>query len=263
MATVPQPFLALDDYLAREEHAPCKSEYFRGEAFAMAGGSANHAEITINIAALLKNGLKGGPCRVFSNDLRVKSADDLYTYPDVTVACGEPDYERRAGLPTLKNPTLLVEVSSESTEGYDRGTKFRHYQTIPSLRYYVIVSQNEVAVECFKRGPDETWILRSSQTLGESVVLDELRVELPLAEIYDRIVFPRRRRRSRTSSRWRRVGPVCRGATRVELKIFTKSANVLRVRRVSKSSHCAVNAGRMPNLRRTIPLWMCHEQPDA
>ena len=115
-----------EEYLARERQAEQKSEYFNGEIFAMSGASPRHVLIVTNVVAELRGQLKQRPCTAYSTDLRVKvSATGLYTYPDVVVVCGTPqfDAERKDTLLIL-NPTLIVEVLSDSTEGYDRGGKF-------------------------------------------------------------------------------------------------------------------------------------------
>lgn len=188
MATVPVPYYTVDEYLKREATALEKSEYYRGVIYAMAGGKPNHAEISINMASLLKSLLRGGPCRIFSNELRVKTKDDLYTYPDLTVVCQEPVYEMRQGLETLMNPTLLVEITSPSTAAYDRGDKLRLYQELDSLQDYLIVAQNIPGVDHYTR-QDDGWLLKSYRA-GESVFLSKMGIQLPLAEIYDNVVFP-------------------------------------------------------------------------
>src|SRR5438067_352701 len=129
-----------EEYLELEETADYKSEYFDGEVFAMAGGTPEHNLIAANLIGELRNQLEETPCRVYPSDQRVKIPDTgLYTYPDVTVVCADPQFEepdRRAML----NPTLIVEVLSETTEAYDRGDKFAHYRRLSSLREYVMVA---------------------------------------------------------------------------------------------------------------------------
>lgn len=188
MATVPVPYYTVDQYLAREATALEKSEYYRGVIYAMAGAKPNHAEISINIASLMKSLLRGGPCRIFSSELRVKTKDDLYTYPDLTVVCQEPVYEMRQGLETLMNPTLLVEITSPSTAAYDRGDKLRLYQELDSLQDYLIVAQNISGVDHYTRQGDG-WLLKSYRA-GEKVNLTKMGIQLPLAEIYDNVIFP-------------------------------------------------------------------------
>ena len=134
MSAVPKPFLTPQEYLARERRAETKSAYLRGEVFARAGASRKHNLVWTNVAAELRQRLRESDCEVYQSDMRVKvSPTGLYTYPDVTVACGEPQFED-AEVDTLLNPKVVVEVLSPSTADYDRGGKFTHYRRLPSLR---------------------------------------------------------------------------------------------------------------------------------
>src|SRR5437763_16821511 len=121
-------WISVEEYLALEEQADTRNEYFDGEIFAMAGATLEHNVICANLIRELGNQLEESPGRVCTSDQRVKIEDTgLYTYPDITVVCGEPRFEDQ-GRRTVRNPTLIVEVLSESTEAYDRGDKFAHYQ---------------------------------------------------------------------------------------------------------------------------------------
>ena len=147
MPAMPKPLLTPEEYLARERRAETKSEYLRGEVFAMAGASRAHNLIASNAAGELRQQLRDRPCEVYPSDMRVKvSPSGLYTYPDVTVVCGEPQFED-AEVDTLLNPKVLVEVLSPSTADYDRGGKFTHYRRLPSLQEYVLISQDRPLVE--------------------------------------------------------------------------------------------------------------------
>jgi Uma2 family endonuclease len=189
MSTAPKPFLTPEEYLHRERKAEYRSEYFRGETFAMAGVSANHNLIVLNAGASLREQLKKKPCRVYPSDLKLRiEATGLYTYPDLSVVCGEPRLESDAG-DVLLNPVVLVEVLSDSTEAYDRGKKFEHYRTIPSLKHYVVIAQDRLSIDCFSRMPDGNWILTTCQGLEGKVVLDAIDSELAAAEVYDKVVF--------------------------------------------------------------------------
>ena len=134
MSAVPKPYLTPQEYLARERRAETKSEYLRGGVFAMSGASRNHNLVATNVAAELRQQLRDRDCEVHQSDMRVKiSSTGLYTYPDVTVVCGEPEFEDEE-VDTLLNPKVIVEVLSPSTADYDRGGKFTHYRRLPSLR---------------------------------------------------------------------------------------------------------------------------------
>jgi Uma2 family endonuclease len=178
------------EYLAWERSSPEKHEFFDGEVFAMAGATFEHCKIVGNLVRELGNALRDRPCDVTSSDLRVKvPATGLYTYPDVTVVRGDPRFEDDA-LDTLLNPTVIVEVLSESTEGYDRGKKFRNYRSIATFREYVLVAQDTVCVERYTRGDDGVWSLHESGP-GERLVLASIGCEIAVDEIYLK-AFPAR-----------------------------------------------------------------------
>lgn len=189
MSAVPQPFLTPQEYLAHERQAETKSEYFRGEVFAMAGASREHNLITGNVAGELRQHLRERPCEAYQADMRVKvSPTGLYTYPDVIVVCGEPEFED-AEVDTLLNPRVLVEVLSPSTADYDRGRKFTHYRRLSSLEEYVLISQDRPLVEHYVRqGPDE-WLLTEQRSLQDTLVLPSIPCQLPLTEIYLKVQF--------------------------------------------------------------------------
>jgi len=187
MSTVPKSLVTPDEYLQRERHAEFKSEYYRGETFAMAGASADHNLIVSNCIVNIGSQLKKRPCRVYPSDLRLKvQATGLFTYPDVTVVCGEPQFEYDRG-DVLTNPVLIIEVLSDSTEAYDRGAKFEIYRTIPSLQHYVLIAQDRISVESFTRTTADEWILRARQELNGSIRLDTIDCDLSLAEVYDKV----------------------------------------------------------------------------
>lgn len=190
MATVPKHYLTPEEYLHREKDAEFRSEYFRGEIFAMAGASANHNLIVLNAGASLREQLKKKPCRVYPSDLKLRiESTGLYAYPDLSVVCGEPQLETNCG-DVLLNPVLLIEVLSDSTEAYDRGKKFEHYRTIPSLKHYVLIAQDRHSIDCFSRKPDGSWHLASCQVLDGKVELEAIDSQLEAAEVYDKVVFP-------------------------------------------------------------------------
>jgi Uma2 family endonuclease len=147
MPAQPNPAPTPEDYLARERRQETRHEYIEGEIRAMTGASRTHNVICINIAPSLHAQPRGKSCKVYINDMRVKvGPTGIYTYPDIAVACGRPQFED-AEVDTLLNPALIVEVLSESTEAYDRGAKFAHYRNIASLQDYLLVSQTECRVE--------------------------------------------------------------------------------------------------------------------
>ncbi len=187
MPLQPKPRLTPEDYLALERSADFKSEYFDGEIFAMTGASAEHNIITLNVGSEIRRQLKNRPCTAYSNDMRVKvDPTGLYTYPDLVVVCGKAQLED-AHLDTLLNPTLIVEVLSDSTEAYDRGRKFEHYRKLESLAEYVLIAQHRPHVESYRRQPDQQWLLTECSGLDGKLRLHSIDCELALAEIYDKV----------------------------------------------------------------------------
>lgn len=183
------PRLTPEEYLVIERQADTKSEYLNGEMFAMSGASRWHNLVTTNLAGELRAQLKGRACEVYSSDQRVHiPATRLYTYPDVVVVCGEPRFED-ALLDTLLNPKLVIEVLSPTTEAYDRGEKFEHYQSIESLLEYLLVDPARPRVEHYLRQDGNHWFLTVLESLDATLPLTSIQCKLPLAEIYDKVVF--------------------------------------------------------------------------
>jgi len=190
MTSVPKRYLTPGEYLAKERKADFKSEYFQGEMFAMSGASREHNLIAGNVNRELGNQLRNRPCEVYQSDMRVKvSRTGLYTYPDVVLVCGEPQFEDK-NVDTLLNPTVLFEVLSETTEDYDRGKKSRHYRTIPSLQEYILVAQDKCHVEQFTRQPDNRWLLWETDDLESVLSLPSVGCALKLADVYAKVTFP-------------------------------------------------------------------------
>jgi Uma2 family endonuclease len=183
MSIQPTPHVTREQYLEIERSTDEKHEFFRGEIFAMEGASEAENLIVGNVLARLHPLLRGRACRVYPSDLRVKiSPTGLYAYPDVVVVCGQPQFEQPGE--TLLNPTLLVEVLSESSEAYDRGKKSEQYRTLPSLTDYLLIAQDRVLVEHYSRQPEDRWLLHAANRLDDSVTISSLGCELPLSEVY-------------------------------------------------------------------------------
>jgi Uma2 family endonuclease len=160
------------EYLALERVSDRRHEFVAGSIVAMAGARPPHNMLAANMTAALVTLTRRGPCVTMTSDQRVHvPATGLYAYPDVVLACGERKYDGNEP-PSLLNPSLLVEVTSDSTEDYDRGTKFLHYQAIASLQEYVIVSHREARVDHSRRLENGQWLTTTS--------LGDARVELPL-----------------------------------------------------------------------------------
>ena len=171
------------EYISFERASNVRHEFLDGSIYAMAGGSREHALVAMNIGTLLNVGLRGKPCGVHSSDLRIRVVETgLETYPDVTVVCGHADLDP-SDRHVVLNPILVVEVTSPSTEDYDRRDKVAHYQRIPSLREIVLVSHRERHIVALRRGDDGSWA-RHEARAGEKLTLASIDCELLVDEVY-------------------------------------------------------------------------------
>lgn len=187
MAALPKTIVSASEYLEEERKSLQKNEYYKGEIFAMAGASKTHNAIVAAILGELYGFLKEKSCKVYPSDLRVHNLENsLYTYPDVIVVCGEEKYLDDE-FDTLLNPTVLVEVLSPATEDYDRGTKFKLYRTIPSLKNYVLVSSTEYAAEIYTRKENNEWVLHTSKEKNSNIHISAIDFDLALADIYAQV----------------------------------------------------------------------------
>lgn len=188
---VPQvPVCSVQEYLRLAEESPTKLEFKSGQLIDMAGASLNHNRIGANILGELRNRLKGGPCEAIGGDTRVQAAEDRFCYPDVTVVCGDPTFSEFDPGSTVTNPHVIFEVLSPSTEATDRGEKFFRYIRVQSLREYFLVNQNRPRVESFVRQSDGSWAVgRVVEGLSASLGIGSLDVEIPMAEIYEKVRF--------------------------------------------------------------------------
>jgi Uma2 family endonuclease len=190
MSTLPKPRLTVEEYLAIEEAAEIKSEFYQGEMFAMAGATYAHSRIASNACRHLGNLLAEQPCGVCDSDMRIHIPQTgLFTYADVVVVCGEPKFLDRKQM-TLLNPTLIVEVLSPSTEAYDRGKKFEHYQSIDSLREYVLIASDRVSVMVHRRQSESQWLTMTVTSLDGRMELESVACRLMLNEVYKKVEFP-------------------------------------------------------------------------
>lgn len=178
-------YISVEEYLESEIHSLEKHEYYNGEVFAMAGATVEHNRIVSNTFIEIGAQLKGKACVPYSADLRIKEEQSkLYTYPDISIICGEIQKSDDA-FDTVTNPTVLIEVLSESTKDYDRGTKFLMYRNIPSLQEYLLVdSTGSIKVEKYSKNEDATWQLSDYENISDKVLLKSIGVELQLGDIY-------------------------------------------------------------------------------
>ncbi len=176
-----------EEYLAFERAAESKNEYFDGEIIAMTGASRAHNLIMANLIAELRQRLRGKPCEVYPSEMRVRiPSANAYTYPDVAVVCGEPQFED-GHVDTLLNPTLLIEVLSKSTASYDRRVKSGYYRTLPSLAEYLLVAQDEYHIAQHTKQSDGRWLLADIRGQEGRVDLPSVGCALSLSDVYERV----------------------------------------------------------------------------
>jgi len=179
-----------EEYLAIERRVEYKNEYLDGEIQPVDRANQAHCLIAVNLVGELGLQLKGRPGEVYPGAMRVKvTPTGLYTYPDVTVICDEPQFDDKQH-DTLLNLTLLIEVLSKTTEDYDRGRKFEHYRQLASLHEYLLVAQEKHHVERYRRQSDGQWLLWETNRPDDTVVLQSIDCELAMAEIYDNVEIP-------------------------------------------------------------------------
>ena len=189
MSQPAEQFITPADYLVLERKALIKSEYLNGRIYAMSGASLQHNRIVAGLAVTVGNQLRRKSCEPFFGDMRVKvSPTGLYTYPDVVIVCGELRLEDQA-FDTLLNPTVIIEVLSDSTEKYDRGEKFAHYRALDSLTDYLLVAQNQPRIERFNRQAEGHWLYSVADGLDAQINVGVMDCVLRLNEIYERVSF--------------------------------------------------------------------------
>jgi Uma2 family endonuclease len=200
MALAPplQPYhFTVEEYLAFERASDERHEYLDGVIYAMAGESPDHGRICVNLVATLVARLRGSNCEVFSKDTKVccgpyraHTREGLYAYPDLVVVCGAMQFHGQAE-DVLVNPQVIVEVLSPSTEAFDRGERFHRYRRwLPTLTDYVLVGQDRPVIDHYHRAEDGLWMLQTLEDLEARLALETIGCTVPLAEVYERIVFP-------------------------------------------------------------------------
>lgn len=185
-----------EEYLALEDKAEYKSEYWNGyiiplhgDSPVLAGAGVNHVQIVTNLIEILSAQLKKKGCRTFSTDLKVWiPSREKFFYPDVAIVCGKLEfYKNRQDV--ILNPNLIIEVLSDSTVSIDRSEKLWLYQTLESLREYVLISQNKAVIEQFFRQDDGSWVYQATIGVESEVVFHSIETTLALSEIYDLVEF--------------------------------------------------------------------------
>jgi len=189
MSVAEKRFPSGEEYLAWERKADFKSEYLRGEIYAMSGAALNHNIISSNLNRFIGNKLDGRPCLALGSDMKVQiDTADAYFYPDISGLCGELEFhDDRQDI--YRNPQFVIEILSDSTESFDRGKKFFNYQMLPSLKEYVLVSQKRAVVEIFRKDGDR-WIYQLLKGADAVLGLESVDCEVSFEEIYRNVEFP-------------------------------------------------------------------------
>jgi len=187
-----QSYYTPEEYLALEDKAEEKSEYFNGEIFTMAGTSVNHNRIINNLYFILRSAFKNLPqinCEVFTSDIKVWIEKvNTYTYPDVLMIKGDVDYvENRNDM--VSNPKIIIEVLSDSTQSFDRNGKFDIYRTLPSLQEYFLVSQDKIQIEHFNKLAEKHWEMYEYNEADSRFSLANFPIEIALQDIYENVKF--------------------------------------------------------------------------
>ena len=175
----------IEEYLEIENAAVEKSEFYKGEIFAMSGAKLTHNIIVGNLYSKLHQKLNGKICRPFGSDQRIHiPKNTLFTYPDISVFCGKVETLNDDEFNTL-NPTVIIEVLSPSTKNYDRGDKFKLYRDIPSLKEYILIDSESINIEAFRINTNGFWELQEYKSVDEQLSLPSLQLDIAMSEIYD------------------------------------------------------------------------------
>ncbi|MEG3859931.1 Uma2 family endonuclease [Microcoleus sp. herbarium12] len=189
LQTTEQRYFTEEQYLALEETAEYKSEYLDGEIIPMTGGSTNHNRIAGNVYIALNFSLPEQEYDVFIGDVRLWIPKvRLYTYPDVMVIFGQPEY-RNNRTDTIINPQVIVEVLSKFTKNYDRVDKFTFYKTIPSFREYILIDQTKIKIEQYSKTENKRWLYSEYDEEDTALVFNSFQLEVPLSTIYKKVNF--------------------------------------------------------------------------
>jgi len=177
----------VEEYLAYDEESDIRHEFIDGEIYAMSGGTDNHTLITTNISGMLWQATKSSKCRARVGEMRIKINDDTYFYPDITVTCGGSKYEDDNHT-MLLNPTVIIEVTSKSSETFDKGLKSELYRSLDSVQAYLVIDQHRVFAQLSTR-QDDGWFLREFKQIEQSIPLKAINVDLPLRDVYLDVTF--------------------------------------------------------------------------
>lgn len=181
----------LEEYLELDHNSEEKIEFWDGYTFTLAGSTQKHDRIQFNCALALGTRLRGKPCRVFLSDMRVEVPDyPPYRYPDLSALCGQAIFKNLGKQELLTNPTVIIEILSDSTADFDRGYKFTYYKSIASFTEYILIAQDRPHVSQFVKQAENSWVNHEFNNINDKFFLESLDCELPLNEIYENVEFP-------------------------------------------------------------------------
>ncbi|MBD2728496.1 Uma2 family endonuclease [Nostoc sp. FACHB-892] len=189
MQRTQQRYYTPEEYLELEEAAEYKSEYIDGQIIPMAGGTANHNRISLNLSAALNFAFRQQDYEVFMGDVRLWIPQKLtYTYPDMMILAGEPEFFNNRK-DVILNPQIIVEVLSKSTKGYDREDKFQAYRTLSTFQEYLLIDQTQIHVDQFSKIGKKQWTLREYDEEDEAIALVTVPFEISLQDLYNKVKF--------------------------------------------------------------------------
>ncbi|AFZ55401.1 Uma2 family endonuclease [Cyanobacterium aponinum UTEX 3222] len=181
--------ITVEEYLAQEEISKEKNEFIEGEIIKMAGASANHNRLAVNFSRLLPLEINNQSYEIFVSDMKLLAPDgENYFYPDVMVIKGEPRFTNEKQT-AVTNPCLIAEILSNSTEGFDKNQKFAFYRTIPELKEYILIDQEDYRVELYRKVGKNQWLLTELMSQEDVLTLESIEVEISLADLYKRVKF--------------------------------------------------------------------------
>jgi Uma2 family endonuclease len=191
MVAVPKERFTLEEYIEFDKNSEERWEYFDGVVVSMSGGTLAHNQISVNLLSGMRTDALAKGCQVLPADMRIKVPKALpYRYADIVVVCGPPMIEKVQGLDVLVNPSLIIEILSESTEAYNRGQKFVSYQSIDSFREYLLVAQDRPYITHYVRQADGSWLRTDIEGLDNEIELVTISCKMPLREIYALVDLP-------------------------------------------------------------------------
>ena len=191
MLSLKNQIYTLEEYLELDHKSEERIEFWDGYVFTLAGANNSHDQIQGNSYFALRSKLQGKSCRVFLSEMRVKVPEYLpYRYPDLSALCGEAKFEKLGKQELLVNPSLIVEILSDSTADFDRGYKFTYYKSIKSFTEYILIAQDRPHVTQFVKQDDNSWLNHEFNSIKDTFYLASLDCELALTELYQDILFP-------------------------------------------------------------------------